>query len=339
MQPVEQLNQYPFTPYPRGWYRVAWSADIKPYRIYNLRVLGRELICFRDTKNEAHVLDAHCPHLGAHIGFGGYVDQDCVVCPYHEWRFDGQGKCRKIPYTNTKCPNVRLKTWPILDRNGCIYLYFHPQGKMPDFEVDHFPQIGSPEWTRFKKFSWKVRVHPFELVENGVDLSHFKSLHGFEEVLKLESLEINENEMVTLTSGHKKVLSKIITTNVLTRYIGPGMTFMYVYGTWDMVVTSNVTPIDEKLSEISLQLCVKKSAFPPWDWLKMIILRQALNSTFTPDFKIWENRIFAPRPPVMKEDGPISKVRRWCEQFAKFDDNLPDMADKWSNKLANEWPY
>ena len=62
---------------------------------------GLNLAIFRDEKGEAHVLDAYCPHLGAHIGVGGRVVGDCLQCPFHGWEFRGSdGKVTKIPYAD-----------------------------------------------------------------------------------------------------------------------------------------------------------------------------------------------------------------------------------------------
>ena len=45
------------------------------------------------------VTDAYCPHLGAHLGFGGKVEGDCIKCPFHEWKFQGEdGKVAEVPY-------------------------------------------------------------------------------------------------------------------------------------------------------------------------------------------------------------------------------------------------
>ena len=75
------MYRYPFTPYPNGWYRVALGSEVKRGRIVNLQVFGRELIAYRGDDGVAHVLDAHCPHLGAHLGHGGKVVGNAVECP------------------------------------------------------------------------------------------------------------------------------------------------------------------------------------------------------------------------------------------------------------------
>ncbi len=323
LAPATTPNHYPYSSYPRGWYRMLWASDVKVGKITPMHFFGQDLIAFRDANKQVSVLNAHCPHLGANFAFGGKVEDGLLVCPYHEWHFDGEGNCVKIPYAKKqKCDAVKAKKWHTVERNGCIYMYYHPRGLEPDHEVPVFKEIGHKDWTQFKTLSWKLRVHPFELIENGVDLSHFKSLHGFEEALHLEKMTMNQHDFTTHTTGRKKIAFKILKTEVFTQYIGSGITYMYVTGTWDIMVTSSVTPIDEQYSEVALQMCFHKSRFIPWDILKGFILQKTLFGTFTPDFKIWENRRYIEKPPVMVEDGPIIKVRNWCAQLLESSDEV-----------------
>ena len=67
-------GRYPFPAYPNGWFRMAYSAELAVGEVAPLHFLGRDLVLFRDEEGEAHVLDAFCPHLGAHLGIGGRVE-------------------------------------------------------------------------------------------------------------------------------------------------------------------------------------------------------------------------------------------------------------------------
>ena len=65
-----------------------------------MNALGTEFAVFRGQESgEVFITDVYCPHLGANVTTGGKVVGDCVQCPFHEWKFDGQtGKCVEIPY-------------------------------------------------------------------------------------------------------------------------------------------------------------------------------------------------------------------------------------------------
>ena len=60
------MERYPFPAYPNGWFRVAYSADLAVGDLRALHYFGRDLVLFRGEDGRAHVLDAHCAHLGAH---------------------------------------------------------------------------------------------------------------------------------------------------------------------------------------------------------------------------------------------------------------------------------
>lgn len=65
--------------------------------------IGENMAVFRTEEGKACVLDAYCPHLGAHLGIGGRVVGDCIECPFHGWQFNGNdGKCTSIPYSKGK---------------------------------------------------------------------------------------------------------------------------------------------------------------------------------------------------------------------------------------------
>src|SRR5438045_4014627 len=84
--------------YPRGWFAVCFSADLAPGATRAVRYFGQDLVVYRGEDGVARVLDAYCPHLGAHLGVGGKVVGDTIRCPFHAWRFDGCGDCVGIPY-------------------------------------------------------------------------------------------------------------------------------------------------------------------------------------------------------------------------------------------------
>src|SRR5689334_12913859 len=94
------------SPFPNGWFCVALSKDIPKKAVKPLRYFGRDLVAFRTEDDKVAVLDAYCPHLGAHLGHGGRVEKDCVVCPFHGWKFDTNGQCASVPYAKKKPGNA-----------------------------------------------------------------------------------------------------------------------------------------------------------------------------------------------------------------------------------------
>ena len=95
---MSKKPRFPIPRYPRGWFQVAYADEIKPGEAKALKYFGVDLVMFRTEDGEVSVLDAFCPHMGAHLGHGGKVEGDGVVCPFHAWKFDGVGTCVEVPY-------------------------------------------------------------------------------------------------------------------------------------------------------------------------------------------------------------------------------------------------
>jgi len=105
-------REFPFPAYPNGWFAVSYSDEIKSGEVKALEYFGKPLVVYRTGAGEARVIDAHCPHLGAHLGFGGAVVGETVRCPFHHWRFGADGKCVDIPYAQRIPPQAKIGVWP-----------------------------------------------------------------------------------------------------------------------------------------------------------------------------------------------------------------------------------
>jgi cholesterol 7-desaturase len=90
-------------PFPNGWFAIAESSEIVKGAAKSINCLGENFVVFRSTKDDqVFVLDAYCPHMGANLGVGGIVSDNCIECPFHQWRFSGEdGKLIGIPYSKS----------------------------------------------------------------------------------------------------------------------------------------------------------------------------------------------------------------------------------------------
>ena len=150
--PGAAADRFPFDPFPRSWYLVAWSDELPPGAVLPLTYFGRELVLFRTAEAEgqgqgrgrAVVLDAYCPHLGAHLGHGGVVCGETLQCPFHGWRFDAAGQCVKVPHAGRVPPLAETRAWPVHETNGMILVYYDPEGAAPGWTVPEIPEVGGP---------------------------------------------------------------------------------------------------------------------------------------------------------------------------------------------------
>ena len=173
--------RYPLPEVPNGWWHVGPSADLAPGDVKPVRYFGRELVLFRTEGGVARAMDAHCPHLGAHLGHGGTVVGERLRCPFHGWEYDERGRCVHIPYSSVPPLPLRTKRWPLLERNQMLYLYFDAEGREPDWEFPLIPEFYSEGYLPLvvERFS-SIATHPQEIGENVVDTAHFHNVHAME---------------------------------------------------------------------------------------------------------------------------------------------------------------
>ena len=178
----------PFTWKVTGWFMIGWSPEFVIGQTRALHYFGEDLVAYRDTDGELHLMEAHCKHMGAHLGHGGKVVQDRVECPFHGWQWGPDGCNKFIPYQPDR-PNkaLRLRVYPVREQHGCVFAWHHPDGAEPHWEMPDifgkFPQFtaGPQDYYRaYPEFSRRLEgepVHPQIVAENAADSAHFQYVH------------------------------------------------------------------------------------------------------------------------------------------------------------------
>ena len=161
--PQTQPPRYPFPPYPTGWFQVAYSDEIKPGEVKPLVYFGKQLVTFRTESGRLSVLDAVCPHMRAHIGLGGKVKGESVVCPSHGWQFGVDGRLHRASYLQKIPPRSSLACWPVREKNGLVIVWHDIEKKPPSWTVPHIPEFSSDEWIAPMRREWKIRSSNHEV--------------------------------------------------------------------------------------------------------------------------------------------------------------------------------
>jgi len=172
-------------PYPNGWVFVGGSDAVPKGRVLPLDVCGRQLVAFRDEQGTLSVLDAYCSHMGTHLGYGGYVSDGCVVCPYHQWAFNGQGALTHIPYSegngHADCARTRnhLKAYYVVERHGMMFVWLHADDADP-WDLTWYVDTPTQNRCRFvtRHIDQDYLMHPMEPTHNTVDWYHFQTVHS-----------------------------------------------------------------------------------------------------------------------------------------------------------------
>jgi phthalate 4,5-dioxygenase len=144
-----------------------------------VRLLGQNLILFRDEAGRWGLLDRDCPHRGADLAFARH-EGDGVRCPFHGWKFDATGRCLETPAEpigSTLCQRVRQRRYPVLEKAGVLFAWLGPEDETP-------PAL--PAWDCFTApdshvFAFKGLWHCnwLQAFEVGIDPAHASFLHRF----------------------------------------------------------------------------------------------------------------------------------------------------------------
>ena len=306
-------------PYPYGWFVIAFSNELEPGQIIPITYFGRDLILFRTQSGDACVLDAYCPHLGAHLGYNGEVVSDTVRCPFHHWQFDTSGTCVDIPYCKGKIPaKAKIKSWTVEEKNQMIYLWFHPEDEPPQFDIPLLPMDESHDesatWTPWAHHMLEIDTHSKEILENVVDIGHFIPVHGthidtFDNVFEgHQAVQISKGTAYP-RGGGKDHFSLTAT------YYGPGFQITHMDGYLKSMLVNAHTLIHE--NRVRLRFGVSILAPAGMDNLDEIstMYVQNLTTGFLEDVQIWENKTYRQHPMLCDGDGPIMKLRKWYQQY------------------------
>lgn len=162
----------------RYWIPVCTSRQIadKDSAPLRIRLLGEDLVAFRDTNGKVGVLDEMCMHRGASLALGR-VEECGIRCLYHGWKFEVDGTIMETPNHTDPRFKARLKApaYPVHEEGGIVWSYFGPKEKEPPFQRHRFMDA-SPE----NRCVLRINVHAnyLQLWEGGCDSSHVGILHS-----------------------------------------------------------------------------------------------------------------------------------------------------------------
>jgi nitrite reductase/ring-hydroxylating ferredoxin subunit len=313
-------QRYPFSPYPEGWYAVAMASDIPVKGVLPTRICGDEVVVYRAESGDIHLVNAFCPHLGAHLGFGGIVQGNSIRCPFHGWRFDCSGSCDDVPEMSSPL-KVKIGTLPCRTVNGMVMAWWSPDPNKrhrPNWEVQPVDLEGWTDPILTEGCTWILNTHVQEIAENGVDVAHFSVVHGANKIGEIDFVEyegaaatwVSKSEIIT-PAGKSNSVTKV-------KLFGLGLQQVLALSTNKFPSARTFlhsTPIDDNSICIRLSVSVEKCGNEKRDLQMLNFLVPKLASELAKDFDIWERKKYLSKPQISKVDGPIRKFRQWAAQF------------------------
>src|SRR4051812_709749 len=162
----------------RHWIAACLAEEVKidgaPVKT---RLLGEDLIVFRDSKGRVGVLGEFCAHRRASLLYGR--NEECGLrCLYHGWKFDVEGNVLEMasePSDSTFSERVKQKAYPARESGGFVWCYMGPPEQMTEFQP---PAFAPTPQTRVS--ATKVRVHCnwAQVLEGQIDSAHSSTLHS-----------------------------------------------------------------------------------------------------------------------------------------------------------------
>jgi len=303
-------------PYPTGWYAFGLTSELAPGGVLSRPFMGGDLVVYRTRSGAVRAVEPYCPHLGAHLGHGGWIDGELIVCPFHSFAYNTAGACVRTGYGTKPPAAARLAQRLVREVNGLV-LVWHGE-RDPSWEV---PRLDGDSWTRVRCRRYVLRDHPQETTENSVDLGHFAIVHGYRNVRMLRDAVADGPYLSTAFFAEQPLPSPLpwrsIAFEFETHIHGLGYSLVDVRlmrPAVDARLWVLPTPIDEHRLTLRLAASIRGSNSLANGVLTQLLL-SGLAYGAKQDFPIWENKLYRERPALVLGDGPIGLYRRWARQF------------------------
>jgi phenylpropionate dioxygenase-like ring-hydroxylating dioxygenase large terminal subunit len=288
-----------------------------------VRVLGQDLVLFRDAQRRWGLLDRDCPHRGADLSFGRN-EGDGLRCPFHGWKFDVAGTCLETPAEpvgSKLCERVKQRSYPVLEKSGVLFAWFGEEGKAPPFpDFDCF--VAPSSHTFAFKGLWHCNwLQAFEV---GIDPAHPSFLHRFLSDEPLAAIGDNPaGKQFRSAAAGDMAGERWPMTRIMREFHRPEISFENM--PWGMQLTA-LRPMTEQLTHVRVTQAIFPHTFviPLSETLTITQMHVPVDDTHTYWYSIFTS--FA--QPVDKEAMRAQRL-----QFI----SLPDYVPK--SGRHNDWGF
>ncbi|MFE3078416.1 Rieske 2Fe-2S domain-containing protein [Nocardia tengchongensis] len=328
------------TRFARGWHCLGLAKDFRDGKPHSVNIFGTKLVVFMNSKDELKVLDSYCRHLGGDLSMGE-VKGDSIACPFHDWRWGGDGKCTGIPYARRVPPLARTRAWTTLERNGQLYVWHDHEGNPPTDEVT-IPYIEGPftnadgtgsdtlneGWTDWTWHSLLIEgSNCREIIDNVVDMAHFFYIHYAFPTYFKNVLEGHVATQYLETKGRPDIGQAAASgIDVLLKseasYFGPSYMInplLNIYSGFEVktVLINCHYPVSQDAFVLQWGVSLEKPKGLPEEQAEKFAAKmtEGVSEGFLQDVEIWKHKSKIDNPLLTEEDGPVYQLRRWYEQF------------------------
>lgn len=207
--------------YHQCWYPVALSSQLGVGQAVGIDLCDGRVVVYRTQNGDVHAMVPYCKHMGADLSIGDVVDDE-LRCPFHHWQYGADGRCTKIPSGDRIPRQARLRTFPVEDKWGLIWVFWgsEPLYPVPSFEgyddetmISHAFEAALAE---------SIKVDPWVFASNVFDIVHNRVVHGLQiadpEVQVIDSYTARmhwDSEYIERESGKMRTDIDVYGTNVI----------------------------------------------------------------------------------------------------------------------------
>ena len=161
----------------RYWHPIAAAAELEVDPVKKVRILGEDLVLYRDKSGNLGLIDEPCPHRRVSLEYG-IPEQEGLRCPYHGWLFNHEGRCLEQPaepWDSTFKDRITTKAYKVQELAGLVFAYLGPEPAplIPRYDVyvaeNAIRQIGAT----LLPCNW------LQCMENSLDPVHAEWLHSY----------------------------------------------------------------------------------------------------------------------------------------------------------------
>ncbi|MBA0126567.1 3-ketosteroid-9-alpha-hydroxylase subunit A [Haloechinothrix sp. YIM 98757] len=320
----------PPTRFARGWHCLGLAEEFTDGRPHEIDAFGTRLVVFQGQDGRINVLNGYCPHMGGNLA-DGEVKGNEIACPFHDWRWGGDGRCKSIPYARRVPLRARTQAWPTLEENKQLFVWNDPEGNPPPEHVT-IPRIEGAFSEEWSDWTWNrltiEGANCREVIDNVVDMAHFFYVHyAFPQYFKnifeghvatqyMHSESRDDADTGTSYSGGKNYLRSEAS------YYGPSYMIDYLWNevegrTIETVLINCHYPVSYDSFVLQWGAIVKKQPGLSDEEANAMAARfaEGAGKGFEQDVAIWRRKSRIDNPLLSEEDGPVYQLRRWYEQF------------------------
>ncbi|KEQ19693.1 Rieske 2Fe-2S domain-containing protein [Endozoicomonas numazuensis] len=307
--------------YARGWHCLGLAEDYKDGKAHTLDIFGTKLVAYQGEDKQIHILDGYCPHMGADLS-KGCIEGNSIRCPFHDWRWDADGKCDDIPYAKRIPRKAQIKSWPISEQNNLLFIWNDPENNLP-LEEQAIPRVEacfSDDWADWEVANLTIKTNCRELIDNIADKAHFGPVHDAPNKFFSNRFEGHVAEQTMI--GNSPRLSGESDLKTVATYYGPAYQITEMTGEMDGMPIHSILlnchiPIDHDSFQLRYGVLVQKVPGLSDEQNREIAQGyiQLAQEAFFEDVAIWDTKVRVDNPILCDGDGPVYQLRKWYDQF------------------------